>query len=74
MKPVEALKRIASRLNPVPQAGLPSTLQGELAEMLGAGEAGVPASQPLIPAVPGEAARARLLARHGHLAYINTYR
>jgi len=64
----EALRRIARPA--AYEARLPTSLHAELAEMLGA----APAAQPVIPPLPGEQAKAAILARHGHLAYINTSR
>ena len=53
------------------ESTLPSTILAELAAM-GALPADAPANAGIMVPATGEAARARILARHGHLAFINT--
>jgi len=64
------LRRIGSRSRSESMA-LPSTIVAELYAM-GAIPADMALNGNVLPPVPGETARARILARHGHLAYINT--
>lgn len=61
------LRRRNQRVQAVPQA-----LASELEAMAGGEEH--PIAGGLLPAVPGEMAQARIWARHGYLAYSNTYR
>jgi len=64
------LRRIGSRSRSQNLA-LPSTIIAELYAM-GAIPADMALNGNVLPPIPGETARARILARHGHLAYINT--
>lgn len=61
------LRRRTARFQAIPQALAP-----ELEAMAGGEEH--PVAGGLLPAVPGEMAQARIWARHGYLAYANTYR
>jgi len=64
------IRNIGSRMRGQEQ-GMPSTIVAELSAM-GALPADMPVNGQVLLPVPGETARARILARHGHLAYINT--
>ncbi len=68
-----AIARITRRRRTDWEPGMPSAILAELAAM-GAVEADYPVNPQPTGIPPGELAKARLYARHGHLAYVNTFR